>query len=252
MIRAERLGDGVVSIEINRPEKNNAISIALWHALNEHFSRFADDPDVRVITLGSTLERTFCPGADISEFPRLMESENLRLEMQQAMQSACQSIANCPKVTVAVIDGLCIGAGCAIALACDLRVASNRARFAITPGKLGLIYSLADTFRLTAAVGRSQAKRLIFTGAQIDAAEALRIGLIDLCVTHAEVHACIAEFAILLSGCAMTTISGTKRILAKIDAGLIDDDEEALLAFRESFISDEAHVRIGDFLARMR
>ncbi|MEV7908149.1 enoyl-CoA hydratase/isomerase family protein, partial [Streptomyces anulatus] len=138
----------------------------------------AEDPAVRVLVLTGA-DGTFCSGADISEIAGLSEAgDDTGLTVV-----AEQALAEFPKPTIAMIEGFCVGGGCQLALACDLRIAAEDARFGITPAKLGVVYPLSATRRLVGLVGPSTAKLLLYSADLVDAAAALRTGLVD------EVHA---------------------------------------------------------------
>lgn len=162
----------VARLVLDRPEARNAIPAAGWDALGQLLGTV----DARLLIV-SGAGGAFCAGADLSDFPGFGADGATRF--RQAMRAALDRLAALPIPTIARIDGPCYGAGVALALACDLRLASEGARFAITPAKLGISYPQEDVFRLVETIGRAQAARLLFTAATIDAAEAVRIGLAD-------------------------------------------------------------------------
>jgi enoyl-CoA hydratase/carnithine racemase len=250
VITVSNFGQGIGRIALARPEARNAISISMWRELTAAVDRLANDSLVRVILLASDTEGVFCPGADIKEFPALAVDPDRRLEIQGAMQACCNQIEALAKPTIALIDGACVGAGCSIALACDLRLASRSSTFGITPAKLGLVYGLADTRRLEIAVGRAAAKRMLFTAALFSADEARAIGLIDavcepgsLSEEGLRIAAAIAENSAVSHG-------ATKQAFRDIDAGSRVDDVTWQAAFRDAFVSDDASARIAAFLGR--
>ncbi|RXF75021.1 enoyl-CoA hydratase/isomerase family protein [Hansschlegelia zhihuaiae] len=177
-VRLTRDGS-VATLTIDRPVRKNAIDQAAWRALTEVSAEIAADPDISAVVVRGA-GGVFSAGADISEFVALTEASAERRDaFADAVRDGEEAVARIARPTVAAIEGPCVGGGCQIALACDLRIAAEGARFGVTPAKLGIVYPVVSTRRLVATVGRSAAKDLLFTGRLIDAAEALRIGLVD-------------------------------------------------------------------------
>lgn len=168
--------DGAVArLTLDRPEARNAIPASGWTTL----AACLGEVEGRLLVLSGT-GGAFCAGADLADFAAMREDQGARRRFREAMRAALDALSALPIPTVARIDGACYGAGVALAMACDLRVATAGARFAITPAKIGISYPQEDVSRLVALVGPGQAARLLFTAATIDGAEALRIGLADL------------------------------------------------------------------------
>ncbi len=166
------IDEGIARLTLSRPEARNAIPLAGWDRLAARAAQAAAQGAHLLILEGAG--DAFCAGADVGEFP---EREQGRLRL--SMRGALDALAALDIPTIAAIGGPCYGAGVALALACDIRLASAAARFAITPAKMGISYPQEDIHALVAAVGPGQAARLLFSGAAIDGAEALRIGLAD-------------------------------------------------------------------------
>jgi enoyl-CoA hydratase/carnithine racemase len=130
--------DGIARLILNRPQKRNAIGYAMWRGLGDAFEALADDPDVRVVILRGAGDAAFSAGADISEFKTLRSTPDSRTAYDQTMRRAFDRLANLPKFTIAMIDGVCVGGGAEVAMECDVMIASDRARLGITPTRLGL------------------------------------------------------------------------------------------------------------------
>jgi enoyl-CoA hydratase/carnithine racemase len=162
----------VARLVLDRPEARNAIPAAGWDLLGDLLGTVSAP-----LLIVSGAGGAFCAGADLSDFPGFGADGATRF--RAAMRAALDKLAALPIPTIATIDGPCYGAGVALALACDLRLAGESARFAITPAKLGISYPQEDVFRLVETVGRAQAARLLFTAVTIDADEAVRIGLAE-------------------------------------------------------------------------
>ena len=178
--------DGVAWISLHNPAKLNAMSLAMWQALGEALTRCENDPTVRCCVLTGQGEKAFCVGADIGQMDTMRSGVAASAEYDRITKSALAQLQAFSKPTIAMVSGFCMGAGVALACACDLRVAAAAARFAIPSARLGVAYYYSGAKRLTDLVGPSQAKRLLFTGEKYAAAEMLRIGLLDEVVPDGE------------------------------------------------------------------
>ncbi|KUJ37082.1 enoyl-CoA hydratase-related protein [Streptomyces sp. NPDC093228] len=198
-----RVSDGVATVVIHHPAKRNAMTAGMWEALPPLLDAMAADPAVRVLVLTGE-GGTFCAGADIS---------TLRGSPQQAQTLAVlaeESLAAFPKPTLAAIRGHCVGGGSQLAAACDLRFAEEGALFGVTPAKLGIVYPASSTRRLVSLVGPGTAKYLLFSGELIDAARALRTGLLDEVQAEGELGKRVAEFARVLASRSQLTQAAAK------------------------------------------
>lgn len=183
--------DGPIArLTLHRPERRNAMGTAHWQALADLVGRIPRD--TAVVLLRSAVPGTFSAGADLSEIAHLADAPERRAPFRLALRAAADALAALPMPVVAAIEGGCHGAGLALALAADVRVATTGASFAIPPARLGIGYPAEDLGRLSALIGRGQAARLLFTAETIDAAEAHRIGLVDMIGDGAAVAATIA------------------------------------------------------------
>ena len=190
-VRVEREG-AVAILTIDRPEKRNALNAAVRRELSEAVEAAASDPEIRVLVITGAGDRAFVAGADIGEF-----AERTPLEQRAAMagRSLFETVARCPKPVIAMINGFALGGGCELALACDLRIAADIARLGQPEINLAILPGGGGTQRLPRLVGTGQAMRLVLTGEPIDAAEALRIGLVEMVVPAAELRERVMEIA---------------------------------------------------------
>ncbi|MGP3999815.1 enoyl-CoA hydratase/isomerase family protein [Streptomyces sp. 8N706] len=197
------LADGVATVVIHHPAKRNAMTTAMWRQLPRLLERLSDDPEVRALVLTGAGD-TFCAGADIGS---LRQSSD---ESQGLAVAAEEALAAFPKPTLAAVRGYCVGGGCQLAVACDLRFAAEGSSFGVTPAKLGIIYPAPSTRRLTALVGPSTAKYLLFSAELIDAERALRTGLVDELLPPDGLDKRVAEFARTLASRSLLTQAAAK------------------------------------------
>lgn len=168
----------IARLTLHAPEARNAISRAMWAALPEIAGRLAADPATRVLIVAGAAG-TFSAGADIREFEETYATPQAATAANALIRAGLQAIRDLPMPVIAMIEGACVGGGCGLALACDLRLAAETAVFAITPARLGIAYGVADTWALMEKVGPARARDILFSARSLPAAEALAIGLID-------------------------------------------------------------------------
>jgi enoyl-CoA hydratase/carnithine racemase len=227
-LRLER--DGPIGrILIDRADKRNAFNQAMWEQFPVLLGAALIDRAIRVVVVQSATPGMFCAGADITELMIHKDNAAWREANQAAINRTQHELARFAKPTIAFINGDCVGGGCGIALACDIRVATADSRIGITPAKLGLVYPLHDTKLLVDLVGPGQAKKILFTGELLPAAEALRVGLIELIDENpASLVRQIAEN----SAYSTHEIKGFVR---RILDGQADDDLETKRVFADAF-----------------
>ena len=170
--------DGALArIDIQRPDKRNALATRHWAAIETALDAIAAS-DAQIVVV-SGVPGAFSAGADIDELGQLLTAPAAFAANNAQVQRTQLKLQRLPQTTLAVIDGACVGGGLGLALACDLRLASSRSRFAITPAKLGLVYSADDSRRLLNTVGMARAREMLLTGRLLDAATALDWGLVN-------------------------------------------------------------------------
>jgi len=170
------ISDAIATITLNRPEKLNALNQEVRRQLIATFDRLAADPEVRVAIVTGAGEKAFVAGADIAEFDDRTALDQFAAFRCETVYSATAAFS---KPLIAAINGICLGGGCELALACDIRIASASARLGQPEVNLGIIPGGGGTQRLSRLVGVGQAFKLIYTGEIISADEALRIGLVE-------------------------------------------------------------------------
>lgn len=179
-------------IKINRPDKRNALNIATREEILIAIDEMRKNDEVRVVILTGVGDKAFIAGADINEF-----QGRTALVQRDVMRSTrmFDAFEEFPKPVIAMINGFCLGGGCETALSCDLRIASDNAKFGQPEINLGIIPGGGGTQRLTRLVGEGKAMQLILTGDMIDAAEAKAIGLVNEVVPQAELEKYTMELA---------------------------------------------------------
>jgi len=221
--------DGRVGYVIfNNPERHNAVSMEMWEATKSILDGYAKDDDVRVVVLMGAGGKAFVSGADISKFgseratPEAVEVYNKMTEMAYA------GIHDFPKPTIAMIEGYCIGGGLGLAVSCDMRICSDKSRFAVPAAKLGLGYDYPGLKRLMDIVGPSFTKEIFFTARQFDAEEARVMGLVNRVVPSAELENYVKEYADVIAGNAPLTLGSVKFIVGEALKDESKRDAEAM------------------------
>ncbi len=241
LVETEHRDDGVAVVTLANP-KVNALSAALLDELRDVAVGLAAEPPRAVLVTGGP--KVFAAGADISEFGGPDEAATVG----RSFLDALEAVAAIPRVTIAAVGGYALGGGCELALACDLRIASERARFGQPEILLGIIPGGGGTQRLPRLIGPSRAKEMIFSGRQVGAEEALRIGLVDRVVPTDEFEAAAlawaAEFAAGPSAVAGLAKQAIDRGLdLDLAAGLRIEQE----LFAESFRTEDSQIGVASF-----
>ena len=222
------VAEQIALVTIDRPRALNALNSATLRELNDCLRELEQRKDVRVILLTGGGEKSFVAGADISEMVNATPAEGRAMALL-ADEAFCR-LENMPQVTIAAVNGYALGGGCEIAMACDIRIASENAKFAQPECGLGILPGFGGTQRLARLVGKGRAKELIFTCDRIDAQEAYRIGLANKVVPKEELMAACETMArkILSKGSYAVTLAK-----ACVESGMDTDLENGL---RRNFI----------------
>ena len=231
------LGGDIARLTLRRPEARNAIPLTGWDELAASIGQVAASPARLLIVEGEG--GAFCAGADLDDFGKLREDEAERSRFRLAMRGALDGLAGLPIPAIALIEGACYGAGVALALACDVRLAGSGARFAVTPAKMGISFPQEDVHRLVGQIGRGAASRLLFTGEAIEVGEAMRIRLVDGLADEGE-----ALVAAILAADAVS-VASLKRAISLAAADIRSDPEQDRL-FEALFRSDALGRRLAE------
>ena len=182
-IQLAREPGGVVVVTLNRPERRNCLTLALWRRLAELYRSFADDPEVRCVILTGAGGQ-FCAGADISEFSTVRATPEQAEAYAEAVDEANDAMLKLPQPTIAAIAGYCVGGGCGLAVANDFRIAESNAIFSVPAARLGIVYGVKETRNLLNVVGLTNAKRILFAAERLPAGQAQEMGLVDELVIY--------------------------------------------------------------------
>ncbi len=235
--------NGVVIVTLNRPEKRNAVSLAMWRRLAQIFGNVGSEPTARaVIVTGAGGQ--FCAGADISEFPRVRANAAMGKAYEEAADGAIRAVRDCPLPVVAAVSGYAMGGGCGLALACDFRFGDATTRMGIPAARLGIVYGPLDCSLLLHQVGLANAKRLLFSARAFELEDCRRIGLVDMVAEHGTAFEAARTFVDEIKANAPLSIAGAKLVLQALASGTADERAAEI----ESFIAramDSADYREG-------
>jgi enoyl-CoA hydratase/carnithine racemase len=221
---------GVAVVTLNRPEKRNAVSLAMWRGLGEIYSGFAKRNDVRVVILTGA-GGNFCGGADISEFSKVRNSVEDARVYGEAGRAA-------PQPTIAAVHGYGVGGGCGLALACDMRVGDATTQMGIPAARLSIVYSTLDCGLLLRAVGLANAKLVLYSGRYFPLADCRNMGLIDIVSEQgalAGAHALAKE----LGTRAPLSQRGAKVVLEALQRGEVDKRAAEIATVQEAAVNSE-------------
>jgi enoyl-CoA hydratase len=238
----------VAIVTVNRPDKLNALNQQVRDEMLEALAALESDDGVGVVVLTGAGEKSFIAGADIGEF-----AGRTPFDQRHSMRSPriFDVMSSFPKPVIAMINGFCLGGGCELAISCDLRIASEKARFGQPEIKLGLIPGGGGTQRLPRLVGMGQAMRLILSGDMIGAEEAKSIGLVEMVVPAEELRAKTLELAGRIAGMSPLTLKVAKEALRASDRMSI---EEGILYERDlfclCFTTEDKKEGVEAFLAK--
>jgi len=227
--------DGAIGwVTFNNPQKRNAMSMEMTQAFGMVLEEFIRDPAIRVVILHGAGDKAFVSGADISEFKDKRSTAEAIELYNAASNRTGKLLKECPKPTIAMIRGYCMGGGMGTAVACDLRIASDDSRFGVPAAKLGVGYRYERLKQLEELVGPSFTAEIFYTGRQFTAQEALQMGLINRMLPAAELEKYVLDYANTIAGNAPLTIAAVKRSVIEMSK----DAEERDIALCNKMVDD--------------
>jgi len=209
----------VARLCLDRPVQRQALSRATWRAFPGLLAQVEADAEIKVVVVQSTTPAWFSCGPDMAELAELARHADRAAAAGAEARAALAALAGIAKPTIALVRGLCAGGGCAIALACDLRFASETARFGVTEARLGLLPHFAELRLLAARVGPARAADLAFSGRLLSGAEAERIGLVEDVWRDDLFESAAAEYIAALCAVSQYSLRGAKAMLRAIAGG---------------------------------
>ena len=246
-----RRNSPVATIVINRPERRNALTLAMWRELGAVARSLDADESVRVVVIRGAGGEAFSAGADISEFEAVRLDPEKGLAYNRAVREAMEGLAELEKSLVAVIEGYCLGGGGEIALTADIRVCDESAQFGVPVVRLGFSLDVGDVRRLVRLVGPANARELLFTARRIGADRAREIGLVNAVVPAGELEGWLeALLQDLLAGAPLAIRAAKRDVQLVLDdpslAGVEDRDARAA----ELFDTQDYREAVRAFLER--
>ena len=200
----------------NNPARRNAVSVDMWEAIPRVVDGFEADAEIRVIVLAGAGDKAFVSGADISQFESQRSGPEAVQHYEEIAEGAQARLQHCAKPVVAMIRGYCLGAGVNIANVCDLRIASDDARFGIPAARMGLGYRASSMKNLVDIVGAARAREIMITARQFTAAEAKEMGLVHRVAAVADLERVTRDYCEMIAANAPLTMGAAKRIIGEL------------------------------------
>ena len=239
----------LVVLTFNRPQTRNAMSWAMYEALVEACDQVDAAPDVRVFVLRGAAG-TFVSGTDIAQFTTFERPDD-GIAYERQLDAVIDRLERVKKPTIAQIEGVAAGGGCAIAFACDLRLCTPDARFGVPIARtLGNCLSAANHARLLDLMGPARLKELLFTGRLMDMQEAASLGLVNRIVPSDRIAQAVREQALSIAANAPLTLEATKEMIRRIQAARRLDPDDACDLIELCYTSDDFREGVQAFLAK--
>jgi enoyl-CoA hydratase/carnithine racemase len=239
--------EGVAVISIDRASRRNAITLDMWEALPSLLTDLQTVEGLRAMLITGEGE-SFSAGADIHELHEIYAEPSRARAYSDTNVAAEAALASFPFPTIAVVRGSCVGGGCQLAVACDVRIAADSAQFGVTPAKFGIVYAVEPTTRLNRLVGPARAKYLLYSADLIDAATALTFGLVDEVVPEFDLERRALEFAHTIASRSPQSVGAAKAVINAL--GSNRDANMELAAWQRA--TDDVREGISAFLERRR
>lgn len=249
-ILVERRAERVAFLIINRPDKYNALSAVVHREGVAALDELAKDETVRVVVITGAGEKAFVAGADIGEFQANTPDTQRDVMLSRSLFNAIDTF---PKPVIAMINGFCLGGGNELAMACDLRIASEKAKFGQPEINLGIICGGGGTQRLTKLIGETRAMQLILTGDQIDAATALQFGLVNAVHAPEELETKTMELANKLAEKAPIALRYSKEAVKLASRSNLDEGlRREIDLFALCFATEDKREGVAAFLEKRK
>ncbi len=248
--------DRVATLVLNRPEKRNSLSPDLLIRLHETLEEFAREDAVRAVVIRGVGDQAFSSGYDIAAIPtRVTPDLQEKLRKQNPLELAMESVVHFPYPVIALLNGYAFGAGCELAVCCDLRIGADDIRMGMPPAKLGLVYPISGLMHFVRVLGIPRTRELFFTGRVYSAQRAREMGLVDYLLPRPEVEAFTYDLAAEIAGNAPLSVKGTKRILNLLSQTMTLSEEglkEANALLVQAFNSEDLKEGQTAFLQKRK
>jgi len=233
------VADGIGLITFNQPAKHNAISVEMWAGLEEVLKAWEDDETIRVVVLTGAGEKAFVSGADISQFEKLRNDADAQREYDKLTSGGRDRLTAFAKPMIAKIRGFCLGGGLAIAMQADLRIAAEDSEFGIPAARLGIAYGFQNIETLVSLVGPAHARMMLYTGARIRSAEALRIGLVNQVVPNESLADVVGDLAQTIANNAPLSVRASKLTIDQVLRNPGERDLDAVIQASRDCLNSE-------------
>ena len=240
-----------LDLVLNQPKRKNAMSRAMWESLSEALQGISKDASLRVVVVRGEGD-AFCAGADISEFKENYASAKSAGAANAHIGHALDAMDQLPIPSIAAIRGVCMGGGCALALACDVAIADSSARFGINPTSLGLSYSPRECQRLVARIGLARAKAVLIGARVLDAEAALNWGLVSQVVAPEDLTAAVDSQAEDIASRSPQGLATLKKIFLSLDRTPIIESKELQQLFQACFHSQDLQEGSAAFIGKRK
>lgn len=237
-------------LTINRPRMRNAANMATWQLIGDEVGRLAQDPDLRVLFITGAGEQAFMAGADLTEFPKILENRESIKAYLAVVSRACDQLEALDVPVIAEINGSAIGGGLELACACDYRIAVEESRFSIPSADVGLGLAYADIARLVALVGTMRTRELLLFGKTYDAAGAHAIGLVNEVVPRNQLFKRSKDIGNDIAAKAPLSIRSSKKVLLSVVHAREANYSEAIESIFAAWESAEMKRRVNKWLNR--
>ncbi len=241
LVLVEKRGN-TCTLVLNRPEKRNSLSPDLLVNLSQTLKELAKDDSIRTLILRGSGEKAFCSGYDIGSIPTRVNPEiQEKLKKQNSLELALNSVENYPYPVIAMLNGSAFGAGCELALCCDIRLAADDIRMGLPPAKLGLVYPWKGVQRFIQILGARCTREMLFTGRAIEGPQLLEKGLVDYLVPRGEFESFTQRFAEEIAGNAPLSLKGMKKTINLIlsSGEMKEEDRKAAESLMNQAFSSE-------------
>lgn len=242
---------GVAVVTLSHPEAQNALNLASWRRLKLLFDDLARETELRAIVVRGAGSKAFAAGADIKEFPDTRMTVVDATDYNEAVSACLRALTAVPVPVIAAVRGLAVGGGCELTTACDVRIATDDARFGIPLGKLGVILGFTEAEAVARLIGPAALKYLLFSGELIDVTDAARWGLVQKVVPPDELAEVTARLVGRICAQSAVTMRSTKVVANMYGRALTGADTDALIRFNvEAYGGADVREGVAAFTQR--